>query len=256
MKIRSFLAAAKIGSTILLAQGLAAQAAEVKIIAGPALSAVMAELGPQFERATSHKLAIHFELSPGVIRRIEAGEAFDLAIASTATIDDLTKRGKIAAGTRTEIARVGMGVGVRAGARKPDIGSVDAFKRALLNAKSVTYAPEGATGIHLSRVVQRLGIADQVQAKTKPQQSPERAAQAVADGEAELGFAPTNILLSVRGVELVGPFPPELQNYIVFTAGLASAANQPDAAKALIKFLTAPAAIPVFKAKGMEPATP
>ena len=147
-----------------------------------------------------------------------------------------------------------MGVGARAGAPKPDISSVDAFKRALLNAKSVTYNPEGAPGIHLAGVLERLGIAQQMKAKTKP--VAKGVVQAVADGKAELGFAFTNEVLSVRGAELVGPFPPELQRYNVFTAGVATAAEQPQAASALIKFLTSPAAVAVIKAKGMEPAAP
>lgn len=246
--------AAKIGFMILLAQGLAAEAAEVKLIAGAALSAVMGELGPQFERATGHNLVIWYGISGTTKRRMAAGEAFDLAVIGG--LDDYIKQGKIAAGTRTEIARVGMGVGVRAGAPKPDIGSVDAFKRALLNAKSVTYLPEGVAGKHLARVLERLGISEQMKAKTKPQQGVKGLAQAVAGGEAELGFAPTNQLLSFSGVELVGPFPPELQDYALFTAGVGTAAEQPEAAKALIKFLTSPAATAVIRAKGMEPRTP
>ncbi len=255
MKIRSFVAAAKIGFVLLLAQGVAANAAEVKVIAGTAIAAVMGELGPQFERTTDHKLVIQYGLAPALLRQILAGEPFDLVILSPAPIDDLTKKGKIAAGTRTEIARTGVGVVVRAGALKPDISSVDAFKRALLNAKSIAYTPESATGIHLARVFERLGIAEQMKAKSKPQQVPERIAQAVADGDAELGVGLTN-LLSVSGVELVGLVPPEVQNYLVFTAAVGEGAKQPDAAKALIKHLTAPAAAPVIKAKGMEPGTP
>jgi len=256
MRTRSFLAAANIGFMILLAQGLAAEAAEVKVIAGSGMRAVWEELAPQFERATGHKIVIWYGVTGTVKRRIGAGEAFDLLVTGSRGLDDYTKQGKINADTRTEIARVGMGVGARAGAPKPDISSVDAFKRALLNAKSVTYNPEGVTGIHLARVFERLGIAEQMKAKTKPQKVAGRTAQVVATGEAELGFGLTTSLLSVRGVELVGPFPPELQRYIVSTAGVAAAAEQPEAAKALIKFLTSPAATVVIKAKGMEPAAP
>jgi molybdate transport system substrate-binding protein len=151
MKIRSFLVAAKIGFVILFAQGLAAEAAEVKVIAGTAMRAVWEELGPQFERAMDHKLVIWYGNAGTIKRRIEAGEAFDLFVAGAGGLDEYAKQGKIAADTRTEIARVGMGVGARAGAAKPDISSVDAFKRALLNAKSVTYSPEGAGGIHVAR---------------------------------------------------------------------------------------------------------
>jgi len=265
MRIRSFFAAARIGFALLLVQGLAAEAAEVKVIAGVAMSAVWKELGPQFERATGHKLVIWYGNATTMRRRMAAGEAFDLLVSGS--LDEYTKQGKIVADTRTEIARVGMGVGARAGAPKPDISSVDAFKRAVLNAKSVTYNPEGGPGIHLAGVFDRLGIAEQMKDKNEwlertrktPQrsrQSAGRVVQAVADGKAELGFSFTNEVLSVPGVELVGPFPPELQRYAVFTAGVATAAEQPQAAKALIKFLRSPAAIAVIKAKGMEPATP
>ena len=254
MRIRPFLAAAKIGFALLLVQGLAAEAAEVKVIAGVTMRAMMGELGPQFERAMGHKLVIWYGHAGSIPRRIKAGEAFDLLVSGSLGLDEYTKQGKIAADTRTGIARVGMGVGARAGAPKPDISSADAFKRALLNAKSVTYNPEGAPGIHLAGVLERLGIAQQMKAKTKP--VAKGVVQAVADGEAELGFAFTNEVLSVRGAELVGPFPPELQRYTLFTAGVATAAKQPEAAKALIKFLRSPAAVAVIKAKGMEPATP
>ena len=254
MRIRPFLAAAKIGFALLLVQGLAAEAAEVKVIAGVAMRAMMGELGPQFERAMGHKLVIWYGHAGSIPRRIKAGEAFDLLVSGSLGLDEYTKQGKIAADTRTGIARVGMGVGARAGAPKPDISSADAFKRALLNAKSVTYNPEGAPGIHLAGVLERLGIAQQMKAKTKP--VAKGVVQAVADGKAELGFAFTNEVLSVRGAELVGPFPPELQRYTLFTAGVATAAKQPEAAKALIKFLRSPAAVAVIKAKGMEPATP
>lgn len=258
MKMHSFFVAAKIGFMILFAQGLAAEAAEVKVIAGTAMRAIWEELGPQFERATDHKLVIWYGNTGTIRRRMEAGEVFDLLVTGSSGADEYTKQGKIAADARTEIARVGMGVGARAGAPKPDISSVDAFKRALLNAKSVTYAPEGAVGIHVARVFERLGIAEQMKAKAKlqPQSGQGLGLQAIVDGEAELGFMFTNQLLSVRGVELVGWFPPELQRYNLYTAGLGTAAEQPEAAKALIKFLRSPAAVAVIKAKGMEPVTP
>jgi len=254
MRIRPFLAAAKIGFALLLVQGLAAEAAEVKVIAGFAMRPVMEELGPQFERAAGHKLVIWYGNVTTIRRRMAAGEAFDLATFGNASLDEYTKQGKIAADTHTPIARGGVGVAARAGAPKPDISSVDAFKRAMLNAKSVTYVPEGGPGIHLVGVLKRLGIAEQM--KTRMQPVAKAAVRAVADGKAELGVGFTHEILSTRGAELVGPFPPELQRYNVFTAGVAAAAEQPQAASALIKFLTSPAAVAVIKAKGMEPATP
>jgi molybdate transport system substrate-binding protein len=256
MKIRLLVAASNIGFMFLLLVGIAAQAAEVKVLSAFGIRPVMEDLGPKFERTTGHKPAIQYGLGAALKRQIEAGETFDLAILTPPLIDDLTKQGKVAGGTRTVIARSGMGVAMRAGAPKPDISSVDAFKRALLNAKSIAYAPEGTTGIHLAKVLERLGIAEEIKAKTKPQKTPERMAQAVADGEAELGFAATSVILATPGAAVLGPFPPELQDYVVFTAVIGAAAKETEAARALIKFLTSPAAVSVIKAKGMEPVTP
>jgi molybdate transport system substrate-binding protein len=254
MKVRSFVASARIGFLLLLAQGIAVEAAELKVIAGAALAPALGELSPRFERMTGHKLVIQYGILGTIRRQIEGGEEFDLAIIPTTLLDDVAKQGKIAAGTRTEIARIGMAVAARAGAPKPDISSSDAFKRALLDARSITYPPEGAVGVHLAKVFDRLGIVEQMKAKTKSQKTAERVPQAVAAGEAELGFAPSTVLLSVSGVELVGPFPPELQTYIVLTTGVGAAAKQPDAAKALINYLTTPDAVTVIKAKGLEAA--
>jgi len=254
MKIRSYLAAATIGFAFLLTHVVAAQAAEVKVIAGSAIRPVMQELAPEFERATGHKLVIWYGVTGPIRRRMAAGEAFDLAALGPTLMDEYIKDGRIAADTRTEIARDGIGVAGRAGAPKPDISSVDAFKRALLNAKSVAYNSEGGVGIHVVRIIERLGIAEQMTAKLKP--VAKGVSKAVAEGDAELGFAFTNSFQSVHGIELVGPLPAELQHYILVSAGVATAAKQPEAAKALIKFLRSPAAVAVIKAKDMEPATP
>ena len=166
-------------------------------------------------------------------------------------MDDLIKQGKIAGDTRVDIARVGIGVAAREGAPKPDIGSVDAFKSLLLSVKSVTYASEGATGTHFAKVLDRLGITEQVKAKTKPN-APDRLLQGVAAGEVELAIHHP-FMLSAKGVQFVGLLPAELQSWFVNTAGVGAAAKQPDAAKALIKHLTTPEAAAVIKAKGMEP---
>ena len=256
MKIRSFLAAAKIGFLILLAQGLAAEAAEVKVIAGVATRAVMEELGPQFERAPGHKLVIWYGNAGTIKKRMAAGEPFDLAVFGKPTIDAYTKQGKVDAHTHVPIARVGLGVAARAGAPKPDISSVEAFKRAALAAKSVAYNPGGGPGIYLASVFERLGIAEQMKAKNEWKPGGGRILPGVADGAAELGFTFTNEIKSAKGLELVGPLPAELQRYSVFTAGIATDAKQPEAARALIKFLRSPAAVAVIKAKGMEPAAP
>jgi molybdate transport system substrate-binding protein len=243
-------AAAKFGFIALLAQGVAANAAEVKVMAGVAMRGVIGEVGPQFERATGHKIAIQYAPGLSVKRQIEAGEAFDLVIIGSDVVDDLIKQGKLAGDSRVEIVRVGIVVVVREGAPKPDIGSVDAFKRTLLSVKSVAYSPDGAPGRHFATVLDRLGIADQVKAKAKPN-APGRDAQVVADGDAELAIVAA-FLSSTKGVQLVGPLPAELQYSFVNTAGISATAKQPDAAKALIKHLTTPEAATVIKAKGME----
>jgi molybdate transport system substrate-binding protein len=181
---------------------------------------------------------------------------FDLAILTAPVIDQLTDEGRIAGRTRAVIARSGVGVAIHADAPSGDIGSVDAFKRTLLHAQSITYAPEGAIRLHLPKVFDRLGITDEIKVKTKPMKSVDQVLQAVAAREAELGFATIGAILSARGTKLLGPFPSELQDYIVFTAGVSAVTKQSDAAMALISFLKAPAAVSVIKINGMEPGAP
>ena len=246
------LLAAKFGFIALLAQGVAANAAEVKVMAGAAMTGAFGELVPQFERATGHKIVIQYGAGGAFRKQIEAGEAFDLVIIDSAEVDDLIKQGKIAADTRADIVRVGIGVAVREGAPKPDISSVDAFKNTLLSAKSITYAPDAPYREHLSQAFDRLGIAEQLKGKTKPN-ALERVAQAVAAGEAELAIGGIPTLLSAKGVQFVGLLPAELQSWFVNTAGVSATAKEPDAARALIKYLATPEAAAVIKAKGMEP---
>jgi len=251
LRIGSLAAAAIFGFAVLSGQGVSANAAEVKVMAGVAMTGVIGELGPQFERATGHKIVIQYAPGLSVKRQIEAGEVFDLVIIGSDVVDDLIKQGKIAGDTRADIVRVGIGVGVREGAPKPDISSVDAFRNTLLNVKSITYAPDGAPGRHLAKVFDRLGIAEQVKTKIKPNPV-NRVAQVVADGEVELAIHPTPSLVSAKGVQLVGPLPGELQDWFVNTAGVITTAKQPDAARALIKHLTTPEAAAVIRANGME----
>jgi molybdate transport system substrate-binding protein len=250
MRMSTVAVVAKLGLIALLAQGVAVAAAEVKVMAGAAMSGAFGELLPQFERATGHKIAIQYGSTGNFKRQIEAGEAFDLVIFGSDGVDDLIKQGKIASDTRLDIARVGIGVAVREGEPKPDISSVDALKNTLLNAKSITYTPGSATGPE--KVLDRLGIAEQVKGKIKPN-PPDRVLQVVAAGEVELAIGNAPSLLSAKGVQLVGLLPAELQNWFVNTAGVSTVAKQPEAAKALIKHLTTPEAAAVTKASGMEP---
>ena len=250
MNMRSLAAAAGIGFTILVAQDLAAEAAEVKVIGANPMKGVVKELGSQFERESGHKLVT---LYTG-LRGIDAGEPFDVAILPTPGIERLIKEGKIIAATRADVAYAGIGVGVRAGAAKPDISSAEAFKRALLNAKSVAHSKAGTSGVHFKRLLERFGIVEEMKPKLKPLTG-DALVQAVPSGEAEMIVGTISDIVA-GGTVLVGPLPSELQLYIRFAAGVGVNAKEAEAAKALIKFLTAPAAIPVIKAKGMEPGKP
>ena len=251
MRMPSAVALGKVALVVFLAQAAMASAADIKLLTGFGLKPVLEEIGPAFERSTGHKLAIEYSSTFTSKRKIEAGEAFDVAILGTPEIvDDLVKQGKLA--MRTIIARSGMGVAVREGAPKPAIDSADAFKRTLLNAKSVAYNVEGATAKHMAKVFERLGIAEEMKAKSKPQQGGERVVQMVAAGEAELGFSVSSIILTTRGAQLAGLLPREFQEYVVYTAGVSTASKDPKASKALIDFLTGERATPLMKAKGLE----
>jgi len=249
MKTRSIFAA--IGFAVTLAWG--AQAAEIKVLSSNAVKTVLEELGPRFEKATEHKLVITFSSAAALKSNIEKGEAFDLAILTASAADDLIRQGKLAAATRTDLVRSGAGVAIRKGAPKPDISTTDAFKRTLLNAKSIGYVEQGATGLYLKGLLERLGIAEELKPKTKLLAT--GAAEAVANGEVEIGMTQISEILPYAEAQLAGPLPPEIQLYTVFPAAISASAKEPEAAKALIKFLTSPAAASVIKAKGMEPAS-
>ena len=231
----------------------AADAAEIKVLISNALKSTMEELTPQFEKATQNKLAITFGAAAELKTSIEKGAAVDLAILTTATTDDLVKEGKLVAAGRVDIARAGAGLAARKGAPKPDISTTEGFKHALLEAKSIAYVEAGATAPYIKSLFERLGIADQIKPKLKPQPTSNPAAKAVANGEAELGITQISEILPYEGAQLLGPIPAEIQLYTVYPAALAADTKEGDAARALIKFLTAPAAIAVLKEKGLSP---
>jgi molybdate transport system substrate-binding protein len=236
---------------VLLVQASTAQAAEIKVLCSTALKTVMQELVPQFERATGHKVVVEYGVSAGLQRRVEAGEPFDAIFLTVKQLDALAQGGKIAPGTRTPIARSGMGIAIHAGAPRPDIATVDALKRTLLAAKSIAYAREGAAGVYLIALAKRLGIVEQL--KLKAVDSGDAVGEAVASGGAEFGILPVSEILPVKGAALLGEFPKDVQEYAISVGGVGIAAKQAGAAKELIAFLTAPAAVPVIKKKGMEP---
>ena len=233
-----------------------AGAAEVKVLSAGGIRPPLEELAPQFERASGHKVALKFVGGPAIKRELEAGGAFDLVVAPPDVIDDLIKSNKVAKGTRTDLARAGVGLAVRKGAPKPNIGSVDAFKRTLLNAKSVAFAKDGTAGTHFQGVLERLGISKEVEPKLKRTTAADPANSAgrlVARGEAEIAVAAVATLFA-PDLDFVGSLPSEFQSYIQFSAAVAAGAKEPQAAASLVKFLTAPAAAAAYKAKGMEAA--
>jgi len=217
---------------------------------------VLSELGPQFERSTGHKLSFSYDPANIIKRQIEDGSAFDIAILARGAIDDLTKQGKISADSRTDIGRSGLGVAVREGAPEPDISTVDGFEHALLSTKSLIRSTEGTSGIYFEKLLDRLGIADQMRSKIKLGPSDRtgwRLAEFVARGEVEMAVQQVSELLPVHGTQFLGPFPPELQLYTFFSAGISSASENREAAEAFIKSLTNSTAVALLKAKGLEP---
>jgi molybdate transport system substrate-binding protein len=239
-----------------MTSGATAEAAEIKLMHAGAYTQVLLAMLPDFEQQTGHKVIRHRDTVGALTKQAEGGAAFDLIILSPGAVDGLVKKGRVVEGSRTNLARVGVGVVVKEGTPRPDIGSVEAFKHALLAAKSVAYIdPQagGSSGIYVSGLLQRLGIADQIKPKAVLVHGG-AVAEHIARGEAELGIHQISEILPVKGTVLVGPLPKEIQNYTTYAAGLGVAAKEPQAAKALIRTLSGPAAAAAARAKGMEPA--
>ncbi|HEY3642450.1 MAG TPA: substrate-binding domain-containing protein [Xanthobacteraceae bacterium] len=229
-----------------------AGAIEIRVLSTQAPEQAYRELAPQFEKASGHTVTTVFTGTLDVQKRIAAGEAYDLIIMAGPAIDDFIKSGKIVPGSRVDIARSGVGVAVRAGAPKPDVGTAEAVKKTLLDAKSIGYST-GPSGVYLTGLFQRLGVADQIKGKLKQTPTGVFVGNIVADGTAEIGFQQVSELAHFPGVDFVGPLPAEIQEITVFSAGIQVGAKQVDAAKDWVKFLTAPAAASAFKSKGLEP---
>ena len=226
----------------------------LKVLSGNGPRAAVRELCAQFARATGHAVDLQLDVNPEVVRRGVAGEAFDVAVGNPSTIEQLIAAGKVVAGSRADIGSAGLAVAVRSGAVKPDISSVEAFKRTLLAAKAVAFPAHGASGLYFVGLVDRLGLAAQMQGKLKPMAA-EDCVEVVARGEADMVVVVATRIVGVAGVDVVGPIPEELQTKIGFSAGLGAATKEPDAAKALIRYLSSPEAAPTLKAKGVEPAS-
>jgi molybdate transport system substrate-binding protein len=234
----------------------AALAADLKVMSTVALSATLDDLKPKFERETGHTLTIVYSVIADLKKRIQEGETADVMLLSRAALDDLQNQGKVAAGSIVNVASSSVAIAVRAGAPKPDISTSDALKQALLDGKSIVYADPakgGASGVHFAKVLDRLGIADQMKSKTTLVPGAQ-AAEVVSKGEAELGVAMASEIVPIAGAQLVGPLPGDLGMVLVFSAGIGPTSKDPAASNALIKFITGPAGAAVLKAKGMDPA--
>jgi molybdate transport system substrate-binding protein len=227
-------------------------AADLRALISNGMHTSIAELAPQFERTTGHKLSIRYDTAAFLQRDIERGVEFDIAVITGSNFETIAKGGKIDPSTRIEVALSGIGVAVRKGAPKPDISTVEAFKRTMLNAKAIAYATVGTSGIHFMAVCERLGIAEQVRAKGRTVPGGVLA-DFVVKGEAELAIQQISELLPVEGAEVIGPFPAELQLTTRYMAGVAAHAKESEAGTAFIKFLITPQAKSVMKAKGLDP---
>ncbi len=247
---------AVLATALSLVMSQLAQSAEIKVVSGGAFKQVLNALAVQYRKESGNRLDIVYRTVGQHVALIRGGkEDFDVAILTPAAIDDLAKDGRVVPGTRADLAKTGIGVVVRTGAPAPDISTVDAFKRTLLAAKSVAFIDPkagGSSGIYVEALLVRLGIADQINAKAVLVHGG-AVADHVADGEAEVGIHQISEILSVAGVKLVGPLPAEIQNFTVYAAGIGAAANDGAAARALVKFLSGPRALPIITAKGMEP---
>ena len=252
-----FMLAAAAGLTIAVASSV--QAAEIKLMSSLGMRVMLTDLIADFERTTGHKVTAAYG-APGPIKtRIADGEPVDVAVLPAPGLDDLVKQGKIVEDSKVILARSGMGVGIRVGAPKPDISTPEAFKRALLAAKSISYSDPAIgspSGAHVVKVLERLGITEEMKAKSKPYSGPGYHTEFVAKGEIEISMAQISEILPVQGAELAGPLPADLQLTTVYQTGVGTATKDQAAAKAFITFLRSLAAAAVIKAKGMEPVTP
>jgi len=252
MRIRFIAVAMSVGLLFLSTPEVAAQSASVHILVSNGLKAAMDELQPQCEREVGHPLDIQFNSTALVKKKIEAGEGFDVSMITTEAIDDLIKQGKLAAGSRTELGRSELGIGIRAGAAKPDIRTPEALKRTLREAKSITYPQDGASRAYVEKMFERLGIAAEVKPKIILAPGSGPATESIAAGKAALVITLFSEILPVHGVEILGPLPGEFHYDIRFGAAISSTSKNAEAARALIACVSGPKAAPILKAKGLE----
>lgn len=247
------IAATVVAFALLSAREADAQGAPVRVLVSNGMKAAIEELRPQCEHAIGRPLDLHFNSTASVKKQIEAGEKFDVTIITTEAIGDLTKQGKLAASSRADLARSELGIGIRAGAPKPDIHTADALKRTLRNAKSITYPQDGASRGFIEKMFERMGIAAEIKPRIILAPGSGPATESVAAGKAELVITLFSEIVPIRGVEILGPLPGELHYDIRFAAAVSGATENPEAARAPIAFLAGPEAAAVYKAKGLEP---
>ena len=227
------------------------QAAEITVLGGMGVVSGLHDLAPAFEKMTGHKVIVRFEQTADINQKINSGAPADIAALQPQQVDAFIKDGKMVAGTKTNFVQAGVGVAVKTGARRPDISTVEAFKTAMLKAKSIGYS-RGGSGLISAQVMEKLGIADQLKAKTKfidgiP------VAEVVAKGEVEIGLQQINVILPVKGADYIGPLPKELQETVKFSAGVLTTSKQPEVAKAFLRFIASAEAAPLLRKSGMEP---
>ena len=247
--MKAALLAASIGTSLLMTQGT--HAAEIKVFVTGAARSAYETLTPQFERATGHKLVNQFDLPPALVRKVDAGEPYDVIILSY-DVEGLIKQGKLVPNSRTVFGRVGVGVAVRQGAPKPDFSTVEAFKRSLLDAKTIATSGEGSSGRYVATLLDRLGIAEQVKPKIRSG-GPGQSAQLVSRGEVDFVVSGLPPLIGTPNIEWLGYLPEEIQSWLLFSGGVSVNAKEAQAGRALLNHLKTPEALAVFKANGLEP---
>ena len=228
--------------------------AEIKVLSSIATKEAYVELVPQFEKASGHTVSTTWAGTTAIMQRMAAGERYDLVVISSTELDELVRQGKVVAGSRVDLAKSGIGVAVCAGAPRPDISTADALKRALLTAKTVGYT-SGPSGVYMAGLIERMGIAAEVKPKHRTVPSGGTVGTIVATGDAEIGFQQVSELVHIPGISYIGPLPADVQCVTVFSCGIQSGAAHPDAAKALVAFLSTPAAVAVMQKHGLEAAS-
>jgi molybdate transport system substrate-binding protein len=243
---------ATVACILSISQGTAAQTSEVHVLASNGIKAVVEDLRAQAEHAIGHAITVEYRPTANLKQEIEAGAPFDVVIVTAESVGQLSKEGKTLGGEGTPISRVGVGIGIRKGAPRPDISTPEALKRALLGTKAIAYGSVGASFPYITKMLETLGIADTMKAKTLFFDTSDGTNGAVADGKADFGMTLVSEILPANGVELLGPFPEEFQGYVRFTAAVGASAKDPQAANALIQFLAGPSALPSIQARGMQ----